>query len=54
MVVETLDHPINGRHGGSGHGDKDVSLRYPCGQIFLQAHAKLNLRLTEGYMHSLT
>jgi hypothetical protein len=31
VVVETLTHSINKRHGGSGHGDKAVSLRYHDG-----------------------
>ena len=31
VVVETTTHSINGRHGGSGHGDRAVSLRYHDG-----------------------
>jgi hypothetical protein len=47
-VVETSTHSINKRHGGSGRGDKTVSLRYHDGRFFLQAHADLSLCLTEG------
>jgi hypothetical protein len=54
VVVETSTHSINRRHGGSGHGDRTVSPRYPYGMVFLQAHADLSLRLIEGYTHSLT
>jgi hypothetical protein len=54
VVVETLNHSINRRHGGSGHRVKVVSPRYHGGRVFLQAHAELNLHLTGGYMHSLT
>jgi len=54
LVVETLAHSINGRHGKLGRGDETVNPWYPCGQIFLQTHANLSLHLTEGYMHSLT
>ena len=54
VVVETLNHSINRRHGGSSRADIIVNPRYPYGWFFLQAHADLSLRLTEGYMHSLT
>jgi hypothetical protein len=54
VVVETLTHSINRKHGGSGCGDKTVSPRYPYGRFFLQAHVDLSLRLTGGYTHSLT
>jgi hypothetical protein len=52
VVVETLTHSINRRHGGSGRGDRTVSPRYPYGWFFLQAHVDLSLRLTEGYTQS--
>jgi hypothetical protein len=35
LVVETSTHPINKRHGGSGHGDKTFSPRYHDGQVSL-------------------
>jgi hypothetical protein len=53
-IVETSDHSINRRHGGSSHGDRTVSSRYHDGQFFMQGHADLSLCLTEGYTHSLT
>jgi hypothetical protein len=53
VVVETLTHSINRRHGGSGRGDRTVSPRYHDGHFFLQAHAELSLQLTGGYTHSL-
>jgi hypothetical protein len=52
-VVETSTHSINIRHGGSSRGDRVVSPRYHSGRVFLQAHAKINLRLTGGYTHSM-
>ena len=53
MVVETSNHSINRRHGGSGRGDRTVSPKYHDGRFFLQAHAELSLCLTGGYMHNL-
>jgi hypothetical protein len=35
VVVETLTHCINRRHGGSGCGEKNFSLRYHDGRFFL-------------------
>jgi hypothetical protein len=46
VVVETSTHSINKRHGGSGRGDRTVSLRYHDGRFFLQAHVELSLHLT--------
>jgi len=54
VVVETSTHSINRRCGGSGHGDRTVSSRYPYGQFFLHAHADLSLHLIGRYMHNLT
>jgi hypothetical protein len=54
VVVETSTHSINRRHGGSGHGDRAISPRYPYGWFFLHAHAELSLRLIGRYTHSLT
>jgi hypothetical protein len=53
MVVETSNHSINRRHGGSGHRDRIVSARYHNGRVFLQAHTELSLRLIGGYTHSM-
>jgi hypothetical protein len=53
VVVETSTHSINRSHGGSGHGNRIVNLRYPYGRFFLHAHAGLSLRLTGGYTHNL-
>jgi hypothetical protein len=54
LVVETLAHSINKKHGGSVRGDRTVNPRYHDGQFFLQAYVDLSLHLTEGYTHSLT
>jgi len=34
-IVETSDHSINRRHGGSGYGDRTVSSRYHDEQFFM-------------------
>jgi hypothetical protein len=46
VVVETLTHSINRRHGGSSRVDRTVSPRYPYGWFFLHSHYELSLCLT--------